>query len=91
MRTQTTATAPPGFEVFAGTARSRLRTVLVAHYGTEIGADATAEALAYAWQHWPRVGAMDNPVGYLYRVGQSAAQAELRRGRRPICPPCRPP
>jgi DNA-directed RNA polymerase specialized sigma24 family protein len=30
-----------------------------------------AEALAYAWQHWERVRDMDNPVGYLYRVGQS--------------------
>jgi RNA polymerase sigma-70 factor (ECF subfamily) len=90
MRTQTPATAPPGFEDFAETARSRLRTALSAHYGTEIGADAAAEALAYAWEHWPRVGLMANPVGYLYRVGQSAAQSELRRGRRPALPPVPP-
>jgi DNA-directed RNA polymerase specialized sigma24 family protein len=29
---------------------------------------------------------MDNPLGYLYRVGQTAAQADLRRGRVPDLP-----
>lgn len=38
-----------------------------------------AEALGYAWENWERVSDMDNPVGYLYRVGQSRA----RRHRRP--------
>jgi DNA-directed RNA polymerase specialized sigma24 family protein len=90
MRQQTTSPAPPGFEDFAGDARRRLRTVLGAHYGADVGADAAAEALAYAWEHWPRVGAMDNPLGYLYRVGQSAAQTELRRGRKPDLPPVPP-
>ena len=27
------------------------------------GADATAEALAYAWENWERVKVMDNPAG----------------------------
>jgi DNA-directed RNA polymerase specialized sigma24 family protein len=48
-----------------------LRASLVARYGPERGREATAEALAYAWEHLDRVEAMANPAGYLYRVGQS--------------------
>ena len=36
--------------------------------------DGAAEALAYAWEHWSEVKAMENPVGYLYRVGQSRSR-----------------
>jgi DNA-directed RNA polymerase specialized sigma24 family protein len=82
--------ARPAFEAFASDAGRRLRTVLRAHYGAEIGTDAAAEALAYAWEHWPRVRAMANPAGYLYRVGQSAAATELRRGRTLALPPVPP-
>ena len=35
------------------------------------GREATAEALAYAWEHWEHVKTMSNVTGYLYRVGQS--------------------
>lgn len=45
-----------------------------AAYGPEVGSDVTAESLAYAWQHWERVRRMDNPAGYLFRVGQSKAR-----------------
>jgi DNA-directed RNA polymerase specialized sigma24 family protein len=76
-----------GFEAFAAGAGRRLRTALTAHYGPEIGADAAGEALAYAWEHWGRLAAMANPAGYLFRVGQTAAQADLRRGRTPDLPP----
>jgi RNA polymerase sigma-70 factor (ECF subfamily) len=38
------------------------------------------DALAYAWEHWDRVSGMDNPVGYLFRVGQSRSRS-YRRGR----------
>src|SRR5580692_9018013 len=37
-------------------------------------------ALAYAWEHWPKVRAMANPAGYLYRVGQSS----VRRRKVPV-------
>ncbi len=67
------------FEEFAATIGVRLRAGLVAAFGPDVGVDAAAEALAYGWQNWNRVGAMDNPSGYLYRVGQTAA----RRARRP--------
>ena len=59
------------FEEFAAGAGVRLRRAFVAAYGPERGADAVAEALGYAWEHWRRVRRMDNPLGYLYRVGQT--------------------
>jgi RNA polymerase sigma-70 factor (ECF subfamily) len=49
----------------------RLRAALVARFGPEVGRDAAAAALAWAWEHWGRLAEVDNPVGYLYRVGQS--------------------
>lgn len=67
------------FDEFAERVGPRLRAGLVAAYGPEVGAEATAEALAYGWEHWSRVGAMENPAGYLYRVGQTAT----RKARRP--------
>ena len=57
-----------------------IRIALSAAYGREHGREATAEALAYAWENWQRVGAMSNPAGYLYRVGQTKAR-RLRRRR----------
>lgn len=59
------------FEAFVRDAEPRLRRALIAAYGSERGREATAEALAYGWEHWARVRAMQNPTGYLYRVGQS--------------------
>jgi DNA-directed RNA polymerase specialized sigma24 family protein len=72
------------FARFATTVEPRLRRAFVAWYGVDVGPDATADALAYAWEHWPELEAMDNPVGYLFRVGQSKAR---RYRRRPIVLP----
>jgi DNA-directed RNA polymerase specialized sigma24 family protein len=58
--------------------RPRLRRALVAAYGPERGEEAVAESMAWAWEHRDRLLAMDNPAGYLYRVGQSRS-----RPRRP--------
>lgn len=66
------------YEEFVRRDGARLRAGLVAAYGPEIGADACAEALAYGFEHWGRVGAMVNPAGYLYRVGQSEARRHFR-------------
>jgi RNA polymerase sigma-70 factor (ECF subfamily) len=68
------------FEVFFERHEPRLRRALSAAYGPTDGSDAAAAALAYAWEHWEQVSAMDNPAGYLYRVGQSQA----RRRKRPL-------
>ena len=66
------------FEEFSRRNSTRLRAALVAAYGPDVGADAAAEALAYGFEHWDRVGAMDNPAGYLYRVGQTEARRHFR-------------
>jgi DNA-directed RNA polymerase specialized sigma24 family protein len=63
-----------------------LRASLVARYGPERGREAAAEALAYAWENLDKVTAMANPVGYLYRVGQSRT-----RERKVRFVPCTPP
>ena len=69
------------FETFVDDAGPRLRHAFVARYGPEIGAEATQEALAYGWEHWDRVSRMDNPAGWLYRVGQSRSR---RLRKRPV-------
>jgi hypothetical protein len=51
------------FEAFVRVAEPRLRIALAAALGQQRGAEATAEALAYGWEHWDRIGAMDNPCG----------------------------
>ena len=71
------------FTRFAREAEPRLRIALAAAVGQELGSDATAEALAYGWEHWERVEEMENPVGYLYRVGRS----RVPRRRRLRLPP----
>jgi DNA-directed RNA polymerase specialized sigma24 family protein len=59
------------FEDFVRTVEPKLRIALVALYGPEDGREATAEALAYAWEHRDRVMAMAHPAAYLLRVGRS--------------------
>jgi RNA polymerase sigma factor (sigma-70 family) len=63
------------FESFVCATETRLREALSAALGTDARREATAEALAYAWEHWDRVSTMENPAGYLYLLGR-------RRGRR---------
>ena len=69
----------PEFDRFFADAEPRLRRALVARYGSDVGRDATSEALAYAWEHWDRVRSLDNPLGYLYRVGQSRSRRFIPR------------
>lgn len=59
------------FTAFVTEVEPRLRRALTALRGPVDGRDATAEALAWAWEHWTEVEAMANPAGYLYRVGTS--------------------
>jgi RNA polymerase sigma-70 factor (ECF subfamily) len=67
------------FEEFVRNKGADLRAALVAAYGPEVGLDAASEALAYGWEQWHRLGSMDNPAGYLFRVGQTAARQLSRR------------
>lgn len=69
------------FEAFLSRVEEPLRLALVASYGPDDGRAAAADALSWAWEHWDDVRSMSNPLGYLYRVGQSAAR---RHRSRPI-------
>ncbi|MFZ0493101.1 MAG: sigma-70 family RNA polymerase sigma factor [Acidimicrobiia bacterium] len=66
------------FVRFVKETEPKLSYALAAAYGPEIGSEATSEALVYAWEHWPKIRAMDNPAGYLYRVGQSKSRRFFR-------------
>ena len=65
-------------ERFLADAERRLRRAYIAAYGIDRAADATAEALAWAWEHRERLTGMKNAVGYLYRVGQSRTRPRKR-------------
>ena len=58
---------------------AQLQHALVAALGPEAGLEAASEALAYGWEHWDRVGAMANPMGYLYTVGRNWGRRQFRR------------
>jgi DNA-directed RNA polymerase specialized sigma24 family protein len=74
------------FEVFIADARVKLRRALVARYGVQLGVEACSEATAWAWANRDRLLAMANPVGYLYRVGQTAVRSETRFQKAPLFP-----
>ncbi len=63
-----------------------LRQSLSAALGSDVGKDSAAEALAYGWEHWDRVREMDNPVGYLYKVGRDKGR-RMRKRRPPVLLP----
>jgi RNA polymerase sigma-70 factor (ECF subfamily) len=69
-------------ERFVADVRPRLLRSLAGAVGAGDAADATAAAIAYAFEHWDRISMMDNPAGYLFRVGQSS----VRRRRTPLLP-----
>lgn len=56
-----------------------LKQAFVVRFGRNDGVEAASEAFAYAWEHWARVSVMENPAGYLYRVGRSRTRRIRRR------------
>ena len=61
------------FTDFVRLSEPGLRRALTAGFGSDVGRDAASEALSYAWEHWDRIGDMENPAGYVYRVGCTRA------------------
>lgn len=62
------------FEEFVEMAEPRLRRAFAGIRDHHIAKDAVGAALAWAWETWDHLQGMANPVGYLYRVGQSATR-----------------
>ena len=79
--------AVDSFAEFVTAHERKLRHALISLLGGQLGHDATAEALEYGWEHWDRVRAMENPVGYLYKVGRSCGRREIKRRDRPVFDP----
>jgi DNA-directed RNA polymerase specialized sigma24 family protein len=66
------------FEAFFREMEPRLRRAFVGSHGVDRAADAVAEALAWGWENWERLQTMENPAGYLYRVGRSRTRTRKR-------------
>lgn len=73
------------FADFFRSTEPRISQALIALFGPDIGRDASADALAYGWEHWHRICGMNNPAGYLYVVGRNKGRQTFRR-RPPIFP-----
>jgi DNA-directed RNA polymerase specialized sigma24 family protein len=73
------ASSEERFRSFLEIAEPRLHRAFVAKLGWERGREATAEALGYAWEHWAKIERLENPMGYLYRVGQSRVRVRKQR------------
>ena len=69
--------ATSAFADFVAAVEPRLRRALGARFGAHLGREATVDALVYGWQNWERVRTMENPVGYLYRVGSSSVRPRV--------------
>lgn len=67
------------FERYFIQAEPLLRRSLVAGYGADLGAEAAATALTYGWSEWARIRELENPTGYLYRVGERWARRHRPR------------
>jgi RNA polymerase sigma factor (sigma-70 family) len=67
------------FREFVAITEPRLHRALASQLGWDQGREATAEALAYAWENWERVQGMANPAGYLFRVGKSRVRRRKTR------------
>lgn len=84
-----TVSAAETFDDFVGLYERRLHDAMAALFGPETGRDVTAEALGYAWEHWDRVGPMDNPLGYVYVVARDLGR-KARTGRKTVLMPVDP-
>lgn len=77
--TEDTRTAT--FTEFVAEHEWRVRSALTSALGIDVGREATAEAMAYAWEHWDRVSEMSNPAAYLYVVGRDRGRRMAGRRR----------
>lgn len=70
------------FDAFYADAHLKVLRALALTLGDpDLAADATDEAMARAFLHWPRVSGANNPTGWVYRVGLNWATSVIRRRR----------
>lgn len=67
-------TLSDSFTDWAEAAEPKLRHVLTAVYGPQLGKDVAVDALSHAWEHWDRIHLMENPIGYVYGVARNKAK-----------------
>jgi RNA polymerase sigma-70 factor (ECF subfamily) len=88
---ETTVERGCAFEDFYQAERAKLlRAVAFALGDVDLGAEATDEAMARAYERWAEVGGMANPGGWVYRVAVNVGRNRTRRRslerRRPVPP-----
>lgn len=72
------------FEAFYSEQRDAIgRALALTLRDTQLASEAVDEAMARAYQRWNRVRALDNPGGWVYRVGLNWSRSILRRTLRP--------
>jgi len=68
----------------------RVQRGLIAQFGIEVGGEVASDVVLWAWEHIERLSDVQNPAGFLFRVGQSAARRHCRwqrdRARFPATP-----
>lgn len=68
------------FEDFYRSNRNQIaRALAMTLRDTELASDAVDEAMARAYQRWNHVSTLDNPGGWVYRVGLNWSLSVLRR------------
>ena len=67
------------FTEWARCVEPRLRHALTASFGSQLGKEAAADALAHAWVHWDVVSVAENRLGYVYGVGRNMARRSALR------------
>ncbi|MEU8244308.1 sigma-70 family RNA polymerase sigma factor [Actinoplanes missouriensis] len=84
---------PPAedFEAFYRANVDRIyRALAVTLRRDDLAGEAVAEAMARAYTRWPTVGALENPSGWVFRVGLNWATSWWRKVRRERPPSERP-
>ena len=74
------AETPRSFEELFHAEKTRLYGALCVLIGDPAEAeDLAQDAFVRVWSAWDRVGAMDDPTGYLYRTAMNGARSRYRR------------
>jgi RNA polymerase sigma factor (sigma-70 family) len=74
---------PAGFEAFFQAEHVRLQRALYLVTGdAQEAEELMQDAFIAVWERWDRVGAMQEPTGYLYRTAMNRFRSRLRRATR---------